>query len=76
MLLRIQLTAIDRAFEQSRRSWIGDLASIRLEPFAAIAEREGKGRQGKDVRLPAPLAFTRPAPLAAVIKGTAPADII
>lgn len=55
------------------RCWIDDLASGRVELFAAIAEREGKVE--RHVRLLAPLAFTPPATLAAVIKGTAPADL-
>ena len=55
------------------RCWIDDLASGRVELFAEIAEREGKVE--RHVRLLAPLAFTPPAMLAEIIKGTASAGL-
>jgi site-specific DNA recombinase len=55
------------------RSWIDDLASGRVRSFAEIADREGKVE--RHVRLLAPLAFTAPEMLAAIIGGSAPNDL-
>jgi site-specific DNA recombinase len=55
------------------RSWIDDLASGGVQSFAEIAHREGKVE--RHVRLLAPLAFTPPAMLAAIIAGSAPNDL-
>jgi site-specific DNA recombinase len=55
------------------RSWIDDLESGRVQSFAEIAQREGKVE--RHVRLLAPLAFTPPAMLAAIIAGSAPNDL-
>jgi hypothetical protein len=54
------------------RSWIGDLASVRVQSFAEIAECEGKVE--RHIRLLAPLAFIPPRTLAAIIDGTGPRD--
>jgi hypothetical protein len=55
------------------RSWIDDLASGRIQSFAEIAQREGKVE--RHVRLLAPLAFTPPEMLSAIIAGSAPEDL-
>jgi site-specific DNA recombinase len=55
------------------RSWIDDFASGRVQSFAEIAHREGKVE--RHIRLLAPLAFTPPALLAAIITGSAPNDL-
>jgi hypothetical protein len=54
------------------RSWIDDLVSGRIRPFAEIAEREG--RVERHIRLLAPLAFIPPRTLAAIIEGRGPHD--
>jgi site-specific DNA recombinase len=59
------LLAISKA-----RSWIDDLASGRVLTFSEIAQREGKVE--RHIRLLAPLAFTPPDALAAIIAGAAP----
>jgi site-specific DNA recombinase len=55
------------------RTWIDDFASGRAQSFGEIAQREGKVE--RHVRLLAPLAFTLPAMVAAIIAGTAPNDL-
>lgn len=55
------------------RSWIDDLASGHVQSFAEIAQHEGKVE--RHVRLLAPLAFTPPEILAALIAGSAPEDL-
>jgi site-specific DNA recombinase len=55
------------------RSWIGDLASGRVRSFAEIAQHEGKVE--RHIRLLAPLAFTAPEMLAAIIARSAPNDL-
>jgi site-specific DNA recombinase len=62
------LTAIAKA-----RQWVDDLAQGRTATFAQIARREGKVE--RHVRLLAPLAFLSPRIVAAIIDGTAPADL-
>jgi site-specific DNA recombinase len=62
------LTAIAKA-----RQWVDDLAQGRSATFAQIARREGKVE--RHVRLLAPLAFLSPRIVAAIIDGTAPADL-
>src|SRR5258708_299375 len=49
------------------RTWIDDLVSGRVQSFAEIAQHEGKLE--RNVRLLAPLAFTPPGMLAAIIAG-------
>jgi site-specific DNA recombinase len=55
------------------RSWIDDLTYGRVQSFAEIAQREGKVE--RHVRLLAPLAFTPPEMLAAIIAGSALHDL-
>jgi hypothetical protein len=62
------LTAIAKA-----RQWVDDVAQGRTATFAQIARREGKVE--RHVRLLAPLAFLSPQIVAAIIDGTAPADL-
>jgi site-specific DNA recombinase len=62
------LTAIAKA-----RQWVDDLAQGRTATFAQIARREGKVE--RHVRLLAPLAFLSPRIVAAIIDGTAPANL-
>ena len=62
------LTAIAKA-----RQWVDDMAQGRTATFAQIARREGKVE--RHVRLLAPLAFLSPRIVAAIIDGTAPADL-
>jgi hypothetical protein len=62
------LTAIAKA-----RQWVDDLAHGRTATFAQIARREAKVE--RHVRLLAPLAFLSPRIVAAIIHGTAPADL-
>jgi site-specific DNA recombinase len=62
------LTAIAKA-----RQWVDDLAQGRTATFAQIGRREGKVE--RHVRLLAPLAFLSPRIVAAIIDGTAPADL-
>ena len=49
-----------------------DLASVRVQSFAELAQREGKVE--RHIRLLAPLAFIPPRTLAAIIDGTGPRD--
>src|SRR5262249_19205228 len=62
------LTAITKA-----RRWIEDLRLGRIESLAKIAEREALGE--RHTRLLAPLAFVSPRIIAAIVDGTAPADL-
>ena len=55
------------------RTWIDDLVSGHVQSFAEIAQHEGKVE--RHVRLLAPLAFTPPGMLAAIIAGAAPNDL-
>jgi hypothetical protein len=62
------LTAIAKA-----RDWIDDIRLGRIASFAEIARREGQGE--RHIRLLAPLAFVSPRIIAAIVDGTAPADL-
>ena len=62
------LTAIAKA-----RGWIEDIRLGRVASFAEIAERESQGE--RHIRLLAPLAFVSPRIIAAIVDGTAPADL-
>jgi site-specific DNA recombinase len=55
------------------RAWIDDLVEHRVASFAEIAAREGKAE--RHIRLLATLAFVAPGIIAALIDGTAPADL-
>jgi site-specific DNA recombinase len=54
------------------RSWIGGIASGRVQSFAEIADHEGKVE--RHIRLLTPLAFIPPRTLAAIMDGTGPHD--
>src|SRR6266540_1867387 len=62
------LTAISKA-----RGWIDDIWLGRIASFAEIAKREAQGE--RHIRLLAPLAFVSPRIIAAIVDGTAPADL-
>ena len=62
------LTAIAKA-----RGWIDDIRLGRIASFAEIAKREDQGE--RYIRLLAPLAFVSPRIIAAIVDGTAPADL-
>jgi hypothetical protein len=62
------LTAIAKA-----RGWIDDIRLGRIASFAEIAQREAQGE--RHIRLLAPLAFVSPRIIAAIVDGTAPADL-
>ena len=62
------LTAIARA-----RRWVDDMCEGRVASFAEIAEREAQGE--RHIRLLAPLAFVSPRIIAAIVEGSAPADL-
>jgi site-specific DNA recombinase len=62
------LTAIVKA-----RGWIDDIRLGRITSFTEIAKREAQGEQ--HIRLLAPLAFVSPRIIAAIVDGTAPADL-
>jgi len=62
------LTAIVKA-----RGWIDDIRLGRIASFAEIAKREAQGE--RNIRLLAPLAFVSPRIIAAIVDGTAPADL-
>jgi site-specific DNA recombinase len=62
------LTAIAKA-----REWIDDIFRGRIASFADIAKREAQGE--RHIRLLAPLAFLSPRIIAAIVDGTAPADL-
>jgi hypothetical protein len=55
------------------RRWIDDVKLGHLASFAAIADREGQGE--RYIRQLANLAFVSPRIIAAIIDGTAPADL-
>jgi site-specific DNA recombinase len=55
------------------RAWIEDIRLGRVASLAEIAEREGQGE--RHIRLLAPLAFASPRIIAAIVDGTAPADL-
>jgi site-specific DNA recombinase len=55
------------------RKWIEDIRFGHLASFAEIAEREAVGE--RHIRLLAPLAFLSPRIIAAIVHGTAPADL-
>jgi site-specific DNA recombinase len=62
------LTAIIKA-----RGWIEDIRLGRIASFSEIAECEAQGE--RHIRLLAPLAFVSPRVIAAIVDGTAPADL-
>ena len=62
------LAAITKA-----RGWIDDIRLGAIGSFAEIAEREAQGE--RHIRLLAPLAFLSPRIIAAIVDGTAPADL-
>jgi hypothetical protein len=53
--------------------WIDDIRLDCISSFAEIAEREAQGE--RHIRLLAPLAFLSPHIFAAIVNGTAPADL-
>ena len=55
------------------RGWIDDIRVGAIGSFAEIAEREAQGE--RHIRLLAPVAFLSPRIIAAIIDGTAPADL-
>jgi hypothetical protein len=55
------------------RGWINDIHLGRIASFAEIAKREGQGE--RHIRLLAPLAFVSPRIIAAIVDGSAPADL-
>src|SRR5260370_26970820 len=55
------------------RGWIDDIRLGRIASFAEIAKREAQGE--RNIRLLAPLAFVSPRIIAAIVDGTAPADL-
>jgi site-specific DNA recombinase len=55
------------------RGWIDDIRVGAIGSFAEIAEREAQGE--RHIRLLAPLAFLSPRIIAAIVDGTAPADL-
>ena len=63
------LTAIAKA-----RGWIDDIRLDRIASFAEDCRASGPGRTGY-IRLLAPLAFLSPRIIAAIVDGTAPADL-
>jgi hypothetical protein len=62
------LAAISKA-----RGWIEDIRSGRIASVAEIAQREGQVE--RHIRLLAPLAFLSPRIIAAIVAGTAPANL-
>jgi DNA invertase Pin-like site-specific DNA recombinase len=62
------LTAIAKA-----RRWIDDIQLGRIASFSEIAKREDQGE--RHIRLLAPLAFVSPRIIAAIVDGSAPADL-
>ena len=62
------LTAIAKA-----RGWVDDIRLGRIASFGEIAKREGQGE--RHIRLLAPLAFVSPRIIAAIVDGSAPADL-
>src|SRR6202045_2906611 len=61
-------TAIAKA-----RGWVDDIRLGRIASFAGIAERESQGE--RHIRLLVPLAFVSPRIIAAIVDGTAPANL-
>ncbi|HEV3178330.1 MAG TPA: hypothetical protein VGZ72_20215, partial [Stellaceae bacterium] len=55
------------------RRWIKDICEGRTASIVEIAEREAQGE--RHVRLLAPLAFVSPRIIAAIVEGSAPADL-
>jgi hypothetical protein len=55
------------------RGWIDDIRVGAIASFAEIAAREAQGE--RHIRLLAPLAFLSPRIIAAIVDGTAPADL-
>jgi len=55
------------------RGWIDDIRVGAIGSFAEVAEREAQGE--RHIRLLAPLAFLSPRIIAAIVDGTAPADL-
>jgi site-specific DNA recombinase len=55
------------------RRWINELRHGRIVSFEDIARQEGQGE--RHIRLLAPLAFTSPRIISAIVEGTAPADL-
>jgi site-specific DNA recombinase len=64
--------ALLKAIVKARR-WIDDIRLGRIASFAEIAKRETQGE--RHIRLLAPLAFVSPRIIAAIVDGTAPADL-
>jgi site-specific DNA recombinase len=62
------LTAIAKA-----RAWVDDIRLGRIASFAEIAKREGQGE--RHIRLLTPLAFVSPRIIAAIVDGSAPANL-
>ena len=62
------LTAIAKA-----RGWVDDIRLGRIGSFAEITEREAQDEL--HIRVLAPLAFLSPRIIAAIVDGTAPADL-
>ena len=62
------LTAIAKA-----REWADDIRLGRIASFAEIAKREGQGE--RHIRLLTPLALVSPRIIAAIVNGSAPADL-
>ena len=54
-------------------AWVDDIRLGRIASFAEIAKREGQGE--RHIRLLAPLAFVSPRIIAAIVDGSAPADL-
>jgi site-specific DNA recombinase len=59
--------------EAKARGWIDDIRVGAIASFAEIAEREAQGE--RHIRLLTPLAFLSPRIIAAIVDGTAPADL-
>jgi site-specific DNA recombinase len=55
------------------RRWIKDICEGRIASIVEIAEREAQGE--RHIRLLAPLAFVSPRIIAAIVEGSAPADL-
>ena len=55
------------------RGWVDDIRLGCIGSFAKIAENEALGE--RHIRLLAPLAFLSPRIIAAIVNGTAPADL-
>ena len=55
------------------RGWIDEMRLGRIGSFAEIATRAAQGE--RHIRLLAPLAFLSPRIIAAIVDGTAPADV-